>query len=60
MEKLFRLGHEPARTMGNAKSIESLVRRNDGSLREVSVKALCPFVTSTEGADALTRQKTFQ
>jgi hypothetical protein len=40
MEKLFRLGHEPALTLGNAKSIDVLVRRSDGTLREVSVKAI--------------------
>ena len=41
MEKLFRLGHEPALTLGNAKAIDILVRKSDGSLREVSVKAVC-------------------
>jgi hypothetical protein len=41
MEKLFRLGHEPALTMGNAKSIDILVRKPDGALREISVKAVC-------------------
>ena len=41
MEKLFRLGHEPALTMGNAKSIDILVHSNDGSLRDISVKAVC-------------------
>lgn len=41
MEKLFRLGHEPALTMGNAKSIDILVRKQNGVLREISVKAVC-------------------
>lgn len=40
MEKLFRLGHEPALTMGNARSIDILVRKSDGALREISVKAV--------------------
>jgi hypothetical protein len=40
MEKLFRLGHEPALTLGNAKSVDILVRKADGSLREISVKAI--------------------
>ncbi len=40
MEKLFRLGHEPALTLGNAKSIDVLVRKADGTLREISVKAI--------------------
>lgn len=41
MEKLFRLGHEPALTLGNAKSVDILLRKSDDSLREVSVKAMC-------------------
>lgn len=41
MEKLFRLGHEPALTMGNAKSIDILVRTSKNKLREISVKAIC-------------------
>ena len=40
MEKLFRLGHEPALTLGNAKSIDVLLRKSDGTLREISVKAI--------------------
>ncbi len=40
MEKLFRLGHEPALTLGNAKHIDVLVRKADGTVREVSVKAI--------------------
>lgn len=40
MEKLFRLGHEPALTMGNAKAIDVLVLRKDGKKVEVSVKAI--------------------
>lgn len=41
MELLFRLGHEPALTLGNAKSIDILTRSPKGNLYEVSVKAMC-------------------
>ena len=40
MERLFRLGHEPALTLGNAKSIDVIVRTKSGNLKTVSVKAL--------------------
>lgn len=40
MEKLYRLGHQPALTMGNAKSIDILVRTATGKVREISVKAI--------------------
>ena len=40
MEQLFRLGHEPALTLGNAKHIDVLLRTSEGSLRTVSVKAV--------------------
>jgi hypothetical protein len=39
MELLFRLEHEPAFTLGNAKSIDILTRSPKGNLYEVSVKA---------------------
>jgi hypothetical protein len=39
MEKLFRLGHEPALTLGNAKSIDIIVRTRKGNLKTISVKA---------------------
>ena len=39
MERLFRLGHEPALTLGNAKSIDIIVRTKSGKLKTVSVKA---------------------
>jgi hypothetical protein len=38
MERLFRLGHEPALTLGNAKSIDIIVQTETG-LKTVSVKA---------------------
>lgn len=41
MEKLYRLGHQPALTLGNAKSIDILLKKDDGEKREVSVKAIC-------------------
>jgi hypothetical protein len=41
MEKLYRLGHQPALTIGKAKSIDILVRTTKGNLYEVSVKAVC-------------------
>lgn len=40
MELLFRQGHEPALTLGNAKSIDILTRSPTGNLYEVSVKAM--------------------
>lgn len=40
MESLFRLGHEPSLTLGNAKTIDILVRTISGKLYEVSVKAI--------------------
>jgi Holliday junction resolvasome RuvABC endonuclease subunit len=40
MEKLFRLGHEPALTLGTAKSVDILVRKKNGTKVEVSVKAI--------------------
>ena len=40
MELLFRLEHEPALTLGNAKSIDILTRSPNGNLYEVSVKAM--------------------
>jgi hypothetical protein len=40
MEKLYRLGYEPALTLGNAKSVDIFVRRTDGRQREISVKAI--------------------
>jgi hypothetical protein len=39
MERLFRLGHEPALTLGNAKSIDIIVRTSAGKLKTVSVKS---------------------
>ena len=40
MEQLFRLGHQPALTLGNAKSIDILVQTKQGNLLSVSVKAV--------------------
>jgi hypothetical protein len=40
MELLFRLGHEPALTLGNAKSVDILTRSPQGNLYAVSVKAM--------------------
>lgn len=40
MERLFRLGHEPALTLGNAKSIDIIVRTKSGNLTTVSVKSV--------------------
>ncbi len=39
MERLFRLGHEPSLTLGNAKSIDIIVQTGSGHLRTISVKA---------------------
>ena len=39
MERLFRLGHEPALTLGNAKNIDIIVCTKDGKLKTVSVKS---------------------
>lgn len=41
MERLFRLGHEPALTLGNAKSIDIIVCTKHGKLKKVSVKSFC-------------------
>jgi len=40
MTSLYRLGHQPALTLGNAKSIDILVRHRSGRLLEISVKAI--------------------
>ena len=40
MESLYRLGHEPALTLGNAKSIDILTRSPKGNHYEISVKAI--------------------
>lgn len=40
MERLFRLGHEPALTLGNAKSIDIIVRTKSGMLKTISVKSI--------------------
>ena len=40
MEKLYRLGHEPALTVGRAKAIDILVETKTGGLFAVSVKAV--------------------
>jgi len=39
-ERLFRLGHEPALTLGNAKTIDIIVRTQAGKLKTISVKAI--------------------
>lgn len=40
MERLFRLGHQPALTLGNAKNIDIIVSTKSGMLKTVSVKAV--------------------
>lgn len=40
MEKLYRLGHQPALTVGKAKSIDILVKTKSGLLYEISVKSV--------------------
>lgn len=40
MERLFRLGHEPALTLGNAKHIDILVKTKTGRVKTISVKAV--------------------
>ena len=40
MERLFRLGHEPALTLGQAKSIDIIVKTKGGKLQTVSVKSV--------------------
>jgi hypothetical protein len=39
MERLFRRGDEPALTLGNAKSIDIIVRTQKGALKTISVKS---------------------
>jgi hypothetical protein len=41
MQVLYRLGHQPALTLGAAKSIDILVRTASDRLLEVSVKSVC-------------------
>jgi hypothetical protein len=41
MTTLYRKGYQPALTLGNAKSIDILVRNKNGKLLEISVKANC-------------------
>jgi hypothetical protein len=40
METLYRLGHEPALTVGNAKTIDILLENNNGKALKISVKAV--------------------
>jgi hypothetical protein len=40
MEILHRLGHQPALTLGNAKTIDILSRAPSGKIYEISVKAI--------------------
>ena len=40
MEKLFRMGHQPALTLGNAKTVDILTKSSAGNLYQVSVKAV--------------------
>lgn len=40
MEALFRLGHEPALTLGNAKTIDILVQNESGETLKISVKTV--------------------
>lgn len=40
MEKLYRLGYQPALTVGRAKSIDILVENERGSLFQISVKSV--------------------
>ena len=39
MERLFRLGHEAALTLGNAKTVDILTKAPTGNVFQVSVKA---------------------
>ena len=57
MERLFRLGHEPALTLGNAKSIDIIVRTKAGGLRTVSVKAAQGGGKWPVGKQDLSREK---
>src|SRR5882672_6918474 len=41
MERLFREGHEPALTLGNAKNIDIIVEIGGGELKTISVKSVC-------------------
>jgi hypothetical protein len=56
MEKLYRLNHQPALTMGNAKSIDILVRTASGRLREISVKSICRTGKWGIGVDDVSRR----
>jgi hypothetical protein len=47
MEQLFRLHHEPALTLGNAKNIDIIVRTQSGVLK-VSAQ-LTPSLTAVNG-----------
>jgi hypothetical protein len=40
MEKLFRLGHEPSLTLGNAKTVDIFTKSPTGRIYQVSVKAI--------------------
>lgn len=43
MESLFRLGYEPALTLGSAKSIDILVKTSSDELYAISVKSIRKF-----------------
>ena len=40
MEKLFRLGHQPSLTLGNAKTVDIFTKSPRGKLYQVSVKSI--------------------
>ncbi len=57
MEKLFRLGHEPALTLGNAKSIDIIVRTKNGYLKTINVKSACGGGKWGVNKDDLSKEK---
>ena len=57
MEMLYRLGHEPALTLGNAKTIDILVQAESGEALKISVKAVRGGGKWGVGDEDLTKNK---
>ena len=59
METLYRLGYEPALTLGNAKSIDILAEKKTGDTIRISVKTIRGGGKWGVGAEDLSSKKNF-
>jgi hypothetical protein len=56
MERLYRLGHEPALTVGRAKTIDIIVKTKSGKLQTISVKSVRSGSKWPVGSDDISRR----